>query len=467
MRYIDPGKLKKTYWIIRTQIAFVSICLLFIPKLVTGQTVQDTLPSQVTLSQCIAYALANHELVKQAQIDEDITRRDIRIALSGWYPQLEVDANVQHFLQIPVGQYPNLANPPSYLPYVKFPTSTNYTSSGLFSVNQTLYSSTLFFAGRTARDLKNQASESTVFIKINVYANVTTAFFDVLLTQQQLNVLNEDILRLQRQYKDAYALYQDGITDNIDYQRAQIALSNSEAQKKAAEEAVKWKYSVLKQMVGVVPEKKLTLLYDTTKFESDILMDTTRHLDYNNRIEYQLMQTSLKLQNIQSSYYKWSFLPTVSAFYNNTPSFISEQFSGLYNTTYPSSFIGLKLTLPIFQGMNRLENLSKSRLQYNRLQLGMDYLKSSMSSEYSVTLATYVSNLNDLNVAKKNTILAKNIYNTVKFQYDKGTKAYLEVITSENDLKAAELTYLSSLFQVLTSKMSLEKALGVIQINGK
>jgi len=131
----------------------------------------------------------------------------------------------------------------------------------------------------------------------------------------------------------------------------------------------------------------------------------------------------------------------------------------------PSSFFGLKLTLPIFQGRSRLENLSKAKLEYQRLELGMDYLKSEINSEYTLALTDYISHLNELNTAKNNITLAKNIFNTVKYQYDEGIKAYLEVIVSETDLRTAELNYLNTLFEVLTSKMDLEKALGIIKTN--
>ncbi len=165
----------------------------------------------------------------------------------------------------------------------------------MFSANQTLYSNSLFFAARTSKELRKQASQNTENSKINTYVDVTKAFFDVLLTEEQLNVLNEDILRLQRNYKDAYNLYKNGLTDKIDYQRTAISLSNAQAQKKSTEEAIKAKYSVLKQLMGVVPEKQLTVSYDSSKYENEILIDTTKILDYNNRIEYQLLQTTLKL----------------------------------------------------------------------------------------------------------------------------------------------------------------------------
>ena len=86
-----------------------------------------------------------------------------------------------------------------------------------------------------------------------------------------------------------------------------------------------------------------------------------------------------------------------------------------------------------------------------------------ISSEYTNALAQYVSNLNQLNVTKANVVIAKKIFNTVKYQYDKGIKAYIEVIVSETDLRTAELTYLDMLFQLIASKLDLEKSLGLIQ----
>ena len=442
-----------------------SILFIVISGFLSGQTVHDTLPSKVTLSQCITYALANQSLIKQSLTDEEITRREIRIALSGWYPQLEFDANLQHNIQIPAAYYPDVTNPPTYAPFIPFPSTTKNGSTGVFSANQTLYSSNLLFAARTSRDLQTQASQNTQNSKINTYVDVTKAFFNVLLTEELLNVLNEDILRLQKNYKDAFSLYQNGLTDKIDYQRAGLSLTNVQAQKKSAEEALKAKYSVLKHLMGVVPEKQLTVSYDSSKYENEIFIDTTKNLDYDKRIEFQILQTTLKLQNSEISYYKWSFLPTLSAFYDYNLQYHNDQFSDLYNVNTPSSLFGLKLTLPLFQGMNRLEHQSKAKLQYQRLQFGMDFLKSEISSEYVMALSAYTGNLNELRIAKNNITVARDIFNTVKLQYDKGIKAYLEVIVSETDLRTAELNYLNVLFQVLSSKMDLEKASGDIKIN--
>jgi outer membrane protein len=451
---------KKSRFVCRNLL--ITIFLVFISYLLSGQKALDSLSSKVTLSQCLSYALTNQSLIKQSLIDENITGRDIRISLSGWYPQLEFNASVQHYLQIPLTSYPNLSDPTA--PPVKWPAAPNYSSSGIFSASQTIYSNNLYYSSRTAKELRNQAAENTKQTRIRICADVTKSFFDVLLTEEQLKVLDEDIVRLQRNYKDAYSLYQNGLTDKIDFQRASIGLSNVQAQRRSVEESIKAKYAVLKQAIGFNPEKLLVVSYDSSQVENEILMDTAKVLDYNNRVEYQIMQSSLNLQNLQINFYKYSVLPTLSAYYNYIPQFGNSRFSGLYDNNNPSSLLGMKFTFPLFQGMRRLENLSKARLQYNWLQYGMDYLKSQINSEYNIALSQYVSNLNELSVAKKNIVIAKDIYNTVKLQYEKGIKAYLEVLVSETDLRSSELNYLNLLFRVLSSKIDLEKALGIVQI---
>jgi outer membrane protein TolC len=124
--------------------------------------------------------------------------------------------------------------------------------------------------------------------------------------------------------------------------------------------------------------------------------------------------------------------------------------------------IGLNLTMPIFQGNSRLQNLRKSNLQYNRMTLDLVNLKSQFNTEYALALASYKSNLNELRLAKENTGIARDIFKTVKLQYDNGVVMYLEVIVAETDLRTAQLNYLNVAYKVLSSSLDMKKALGNI-----
>ena len=91
-------------------------------------------------------------------------------------------------------------------------------------------------------------------------------------------------------------------------------------------------------------------------------------------------------------------------------------------------------------------------------------LKSQIWTDHTTAMANYKSNLYNLGVSKQNTDLAKETYGIVNLQYLQGVVPYLNVITAETNLITSELTYETSLFQVLSSKIDLEKAMGIITI---
>lgn len=437
------------------------LCLLyFISETGVSQSKPDTAGSVFSLDQCIRYALSNQPLVRQSEIDEKINEQNIRVAMSGWYPQVNADANLQHYLQLPETFFPDFNNPSG--PKIHQAMGVYNTSLIQLSATQSIYTTDLFFAGRASGDLRKQASENLQNTRINTIITISKSFYDVLLTGKQLEILDEAIERLKRAYDDAFHLYQSGVTDRIDYQQALISLNNVKIQRKNAEEVIHAKYAVLRQEMGYPPGKQLLLSYDSASIAKETVADTLEQPDYNNRIEYQLLKTGMKLQNDQVGYYKWSFLPSLSAFYNYDILYQDDKFENLYSNDFPYSYFGLRLSWAIFRGAARLQNLKKASLEFRRMEEGGRSLESQISSEYSQALATYKSNYYALQMADSNIVIAREIYNTVKLQYNQGIKPYIDLLVSETDLRAAQLNRLSALFHVLSGNLDLKKSLGRI-----
>jgi outer membrane protein TolC len=126
--------------------------------------------------------------------------------------------------------------------------------------------------------------------------------------------------------------------------------------------------------------------------------------------------------------------------------------------------VGLTLNFPIFQGTKRLQNLSKAHLQVERADLDITNSQYTINTEYVQSLANYKSNYTNWLILKQNVDLAKDVYKVVSMQYREGIKVYLDVIVAQSDLRTAELNYYNALFQVLSSKIDLEKALGILTV---
>ncbi|MDR3716641.1 MAG: TolC family protein [Puia sp.] len=418
-----------------------------------AQKTPDTVLQNVDLQTVIQFALKNYPLVQQALLDEKITDRQIKSKLADWYPQLNLNGSYQYNFEIQKIYFNNT--------YVTSGTS-NVSLLGL-GATQTIFDRDVLLASRTAKDVRLQSKQATISDKIDITVDVSKAFYDVILTQKQIDVLNDDIVRLERSYKDAYNQYRGGVVDKTDYKRAIISLNNSKAEKKSDEELLKAKYAVLKQEMGYSGTNDISLSYDSAQMEAGLYIDTLTAVDFNNRIEYQSLMTQKRLQIANLQYNKWSYYPTLSANGAYNLNYLSNSFSKLYNQEFPNSYAGLTLSFPIFQGTKRIQNIRIAELQVQRVDLDIINLKNSISTQYAQAMATYKGYLNDYFVLRENLQLAQDVFNTIELQYRSGVKTYLDLITAQTDLRTAQTNYSNALFQVLTSKLDVQKALGTVQ----
>lgn len=484
---------------------FTVLLFFILPATASAQSVRDTLGT-LTLQQCIDFALRNQPAVKQANIDENINERDIRIALSSWLPQINSSGSFQHYLEratIVSGANTGTGGTGTGTGTgVGTGTGTGGTGTGTgtgtggtgvgtgtggttggaaatggsalalannvsslgVQASQVIYNNEVLQASKASKFSRRYYKQNTQSVKIDVVSNVSKAFFDVLLSQRQLDIINEDITRLRRNLKDATVRYQAGVTDKIDARQATIALNNSLASRKQLQETVNSRIAYLKQQMGYLPQRPLNVVYDSTRLQREIAIDTNQVLNFNNRIEYSLLQSQRNLQEVNVSYYRYGFLPSLSAIGSYNLLYFNDKFSSLYRDAFPTALVGLSLNLPIFQGTRRLQNLSKARLQVKRVDLDIENTRNAINTEYVQALANYKSNYSNYKFIGENVALAQDVYNVVSLQYREGIKTYLDLIVAQTDLRTAQLNYYNALFQLLSSKIDLQKALGTLPV---
>lgn len=87
-----------------------------------------------------------------------------------------------------------------------------------------------------------------------------------------------------------------------------------------------------------------------------------------------------------------------------------------------------------------------------------------MNTGYLQAISEYKSNLSAYNITSENINIARDVFNTVMFQYKQGIKPYIDVIVAETDLLTAQLNNLSSLIMLMYSKIDVQQASGKISI---
>ncbi|HXD78483.1 MAG TPA: TolC family protein [Puia sp.] len=434
-------------------------CLLCLSTVTNAQVNNTDTAGAYTLDQCVTYALKHEPMINQAMINQAIVRASNAIATAGWLPQVGVAGTFTHYFSLPTSFIKDSSGK-----VVNQKAGIVNTFNPTLAVSQTIFNPALIYAAHAAPVYNRQAQQITDSSKIAIVAAVSKSFYSLLLTLEQINVLMDDTARLNKNVSDTYHQFVGGVVDKTDYDEAVISLNNSLVTLRQAVEAVRPQYAQLKQVMGYPPTAHFNVVYDTAQMQQDIAFDTTRQLQFEKRIEYQVLQTAKALQRMQADYYRKSWLPTVGAFFDYEYEFEHNTISGMFDQSYPFSYAGLQVSIPIFTGLARVNNIKRARLQYDLLDWTEVELKSQIYSEYTSALAAYKSNLYNLSLSKENVALAQESYDIVKLQYQQGVVAYLNVITAESNLRTSEITYQNSLFQLLSSKIDLEQAMGIIMV---
>ena len=202
-------------------------------------------PHNASLQDVIDYALNNRAVVQQAILDEEIGERDIASALSGWFPQINANASYNRNIIIPtlvIGDQIIRAG-------------QNHVGALVLQADQQILNPGLLQASKAAKYIRQQNAQNTENSKINTIVEVSKGYYDILTSEEQLNIIKENIVRIERQLNDARARYETGIVDKTDYKRAEISLSNAKAEQKRVTEVLKYKYAYLKELIGLTAEQ--------------------------------------------------------------------------------------------------------------------------------------------------------------------------------------------------------------------
>ena len=404
------------------------------------------------VQEMVTYALSHSPLVQLSELDAEIGDRQIKSALSAWLPQVSASTQWSNNLKLqtqPIGDQLITFGQP-------------YSGNVNFTVDQTIFNRDVFLASKGSGLVRDQLDQSMESQKIDAVITVARAFYDLLLTIEQLKVFDENILRQEKQYADAKARFDAGLVDKTDFQRASITLANLQSQRNRQESSLEAKYSYLKQVSGYPLDRELTLHYEYGEMSQTAQLDVAPDFVLDNRVDYQLARTQYSLAELQTSYSKWAYIPTVKGFYNYYFLFFNQNFSGLLDQSFPTSAIGLTASIPIFQGGKRSDEVKLAKLQQEKSLVSLNNYEKQLNTEYETALADYNANYFAWQTLQDNLDLAEEVYNTIKLQYDEGVKAYVDLVVAESELRTAQINNYNALYSVLSSKLELQRAMGLI-----
>ncbi len=434
------------------------VCLVFGISAKAQQT--DTVAS-FSLEQAIDYAQNHQVAVLNARIDEEIARNTVKQTIGIGLPQVSGNANFQDFIKLPTSLLPGefFGQPGTQIP-VQF--GVKYQSLVGLELNQLLFDGSYLVGLQASKTYKELSNKNLKRTRIETAVAVTKAYYSVLVSNEQLSLLDANLERLRKSLSDTEAMFKNGFVEKIDVDRLTVLKNNLETERENVIRLLALNINLLKFQMGMTVNSQLTLTDSIASLQADQTVVPTDTAAYRSRIEYSLLETQKKLNEFDLKRYKSQFLPSLSAFGSTSLSFQSNNFSQLFDTNFPSTIIGVRLSVPIISGGIKLNQVRNAKLAILKTENDLINLQNGINLEVNQAQTTFLNSVKSLDNQKRNMELAQEVLRVTKIKYEQGVGSSIEVTTAETSLKESQNNYINALYDLMINRVNVDKALGRI-----
>jgi outer membrane protein TolC len=446
----------------RTKIGF-SIALLLLMMQGSAQQKADSI-FRLSIQQCIQYALSNQPNVRVAKYE--VGKADARVKeIRGiGLPQITGSVSVLDYLQIPTTLIPGqfFGGPAGSFEPLQF--GTQFNATGEIDASQILFDGSYLVGLEAVKTYKDLSSQSLTLANIQAIAAVEKAYYYALVTNWKLQMTTADANRLKKLMDETEKMYQAGFTQKVDFDRIKVNYNNVKTLETTMAKFLTLSYKSLKFQMGM-PIKDSIALTDSlqnTPINPDLSADTS--FKASSRIEYAIAQTNLYGSRLQVRKDRYGYLPSLvlTGSVNRVNQGETTDFFNGSQPWYPTAIVGLRLSIPIFDGLQKNYRTQEDKYTMQESELQLSTLKESISLEISTSSTNLENALEDLKNQHENMQLAQSVEHDTKIQYEAGTGSNLEVVDAETSLTEAETNYYNSLYNALVANVDYEQAKGIL-----
>ena len=465
----------------RKYIIGITCSIILTPVFTNGQTVN------MSLDDCLKYAEKNQVKIKNSLLDQQSVLAKNKEITGMAYPQLKAKGGVSYAPLVAAFEVPNFIksaiagdeasgqsglvkdeainddvrnNTPNTIPLAFQP---KWSTTGSLEASQILFDPTVMVALQARKAYEELASKSVELSVQDVKVGVTKAYYNVLIAEKQMELVIQNISRMQQMEFETKEIYKQGFAEKIDVDRITVTLNNLQTQKIRIDQRISLAYMALKFQMGMSLSQQIALT-DKLSEQARISQLLVEQLDFNSRNEYQLLQIQKDFYSYDVKRYRLGWMPSLSLFANSGYTLYNDvRLFDPKDSWQRSALVGTSLNIPIFDGLQRRQKMKQAELTVQKTENDIDNLKSAMMLEEQSAKVGLKNNLLALENQKMNMELAENVYNTSSIKYKEGVGSSLEIMNAESSLKEAQTNYFLALYEVMTSYVDLQKALGLLK----
>ncbi len=337
--------------------------------------------------------------------------------------------------------------------------------SGRFTITQPLFDldiiSSIFVSNR---QLNSNSFQHAADIA-ELILNVKTAYYNLIYARELLESAEIAIKRANENMEIIETKYKIGAVSKLDKLQAEVFYLSTLQDKTSAMTLQTKTQEELKSLLAtnnnIYPIDSL-VLPSTTEFPSiDSLIVLLEKANYNVHVAQELENVA-RLELI-SSYL--AFLPRVSFFYGYTYSFDELVFDFQKWRDNSTKNYGISVSFPMFEIKSLIFNNLNARKELQLQKFSRERIRLEAEKSLHTTYYGLQEAFDRLEFSIKSLDAATEAASIAKEQYALGAISFLELLTAEEDVYNAQVSYTSSLSDFYIQRASLSYLLGSLALD--
>lgn len=434
----------------------VSLIALLPLKMMAQETIS------LSLEEAMDYAVKHNVNAKNARLDilvqKALNAEVTGIALPNINGKGEFDDYINPVKSFIPGEF--FGGPAGSFTPVQF--TPKYSSSASLSGSQVLFDGSVMVALQARNALIKLYEQKSKLSEEEVRYNVQKAYYSFVIAKRQYGILNNSLAYAREMARDQKAYFENGFAEKIDVDRTDVQINNLATDSIRIGGLISLSEQLLKFQMGMSNEQNIILT--DTSFASNVKEANEMLLDevaYENRSEFNLLQTQLMLNQYDLKRHKLSGIPSLAAFGTAAYSYQTNTFSDVFKEQYIFySLVGLQLKVPIFDGLQRHNRVKQAKLSVEKTRNSIDNLKLTIDFQSAQSRTTLKNALLAMQSQERNMNLANSVLDLARKKYKAGVGSNTEVTLAQTEFLQAQNNYFQSMLDVVNAKSDLQKALG-------
>ncbi len=434
------------------------LMFLFLLLSTPGTLLAQAGPLMLDLESAIAMAREKNPGLQISALEVDRAGIAIDAARGNFLPSLNAQAGYNRNIKKPV-----IFLPPGspFGDVLEIGSDNSYSAA--FAASVPVYNPALNAQLQAARVEKELAGEQYRASRIELNYFVQSAFFDALLAKESMEVMRLSHQQASENLEQVKKMHRQGIVAEYDLIRAQVQTENLRPNVLQAEVGYDMALSYLKVLIGLDLSRETVLQGDLSSLSEQMLSSfnvsqASRSLQENTDLNQLGLQ--IKLLGEQQRNVRAAGLPSLnlSGAYN----FQTEANDFVFaDYTWVETFsAGLRLTIPIFNGLAVKRQVQQLEIAGQQLRLQKDYMEDNLNVQLENILQSMAVAVEKSRNAQSTALLAERGFNIARARYDTGQGTLLEVNDSELALTQARFNLLQAKHEILKAKTEYDKFIG-------